>query len=106
MYEFAPIDVSLPMTEDSFISSIGALRDQNDALFSSQSFMHANLGVKDLIGRSIVLSSSRDTVDKDSLCGVIARSAGAWENDKSICSCSGKNVWQERQDAIRKGITS
>ena len=29
------------------------------------------------------------------LAGVIARSAGAWTNDKTVCSCSGKTQWQE-----------
>lgn len=75
-------------------------------LFAGQSFLQAELSVKDLIGRSMVLSRDENHVDQSSLCGVIARSAGAWENDKMVCSCSGKNVWQERHDAVRKGITN
>ncbi|WVO13851.1 hypothetical protein L204_101474 [Cryptococcus depauperatus] len=27
--------------------------------------------------------------------GVIARSAGAWGNDKTVCACSGKTMWEE-----------
>ncbi len=30
-------------------------------------------------------------------CGVIARSAGLFENMKKICSCSGKTLWEERE---------
>lgn len=36
--------------------------------------------------------------------GVVARSAGAWENSKVVCACSGKTVWQEREEMVRKGI--
>ncbi|MCJ1464177.1 copper chaperone [Pseudocyphellaria aurata] len=36
--------------------------------------------------------------------GVVARSAGAWENSKVVCSCSGKTVWEEREEMVSKGI--
>jgi copper chaperone for superoxide dismutase len=42
--------------------------------------------------------------DENTLVGVIARSAGVWDNDKMVCSCSGKNVWQERQEQVVKGM--
>ncbi|KAG7530845.1 hypothetical protein FFLO_04752 [Filobasidium floriforme] len=29
------------------------------------------------------------------LAGVIARSSGVWGNDKTICACSGKTMWEE-----------
>ncbi|KAJ9120147.1 hypothetical protein QFC22_003046 [Naganishia vaughanmartiniae] len=29
------------------------------------------------------------------LAGVIARSAGAWGNEKTVCACSGKTMWEE-----------
>jgi copper chaperone for superoxide dismutase len=32
-------------------------------------------------------------------CGIIARSAGLFENTKRLCTCSGATVWQERQEA-------
>lgn len=75
-------------------------------MFAGHTFISANLSVKDLIGRSMVLSTNEDQVNKHDICGVIARSAGAWENEKVVCSCSGKDLWQERQDAIRQGILS
>lgn len=36
--------------------------------------------------------------------GVVARSAGAWENSKVVCACSGKTVWEEREEMVSKGI--
>lgn len=36
--------------------------------------------------------------------GVIARSAGVWENEKVVCGCSGKTVWEERGEAVKRGI--
>jgi len=32
-------------------------------------------------------------------CGIIARSAGIFENTKRLCTCSGATIWQERQEA-------
>lgn len=73
-------------------------------LFSGQNFASANLQIGDLIGRGMVVSSEKDSITPNSLAGVIARSAGVWENDKQVCSCSGKTVWQERQDANKQGL--
>ncbi|KAJ5397470.1 hypothetical protein N7509_005583 [Penicillium cosmopolitanum] len=42
--------------------------------------------------------------DENTLVGVIARSAGVWDNDKMVCSCSGKNVWEERQEQVGQGM--
>ena len=36
--------------------------------------------------------------------GVVARSAGVWENEKVVCGCSGKTVWEEREDMVGKGM--
>ncbi|ODV77568.1 copper chaperone [Suhomyces tanzawaensis NRRL Y-17324] len=103
-YELDPIQVETPSTLDTTISSVGApIVLDEDGLASGQSFLHASLSINDLIGRSVILSKLKGTVTPDSLCGVIARSAGAWENDKQVCSCSGKTVWQERTDAISRG---
>lgn len=73
-------------------------------LYSGQNFASADLRISDLIGRSMVVSSEKDSITPGSLAGVIARSAGVWENDKQVCSCSGKTVWQERQDAQNHGV--
>jgi len=62
----------------------------------------------EMIGRSIVVARQQDGQfdrnDADTLVGVIARSAGVWDNDKTVCSCSGKTVWQERREQVDRGM--
>lgn len=105
-YQLAPLEVDTPANASTVINSLGAATPspENGQLYAGQGFLHANLNISDLIGRSVILSKLKDETASDSLCGVIARSAGAWENDKQVCSCSGKTVWQERSDALSKGL--
>lgn len=105
-YPLAPLEVDKLANESTIINSLGAAAfSSNDSeLYSGQGFLHANLNISDLIGRSVILSKFKDETAPDSLCGVIARSAGVWENDKQVCSCSGKTVWQERSDALARGL--
>ncbi|KAI1333689.1 Cu,Zn superoxide dismutase-like protein [Xylariaceae sp. FL0016] len=42
--------------------------------------------------------------DENTVVGVIARSAGMWDNDKTVCSCTGKTLWEERKDEVQKGM--
>ena len=73
-------------------------------------FLDTPLQIWEIIGRSIVVSRQHDGErrferdDADTVVGVIARSAGVWENDKIVCSCSGKTLWEERQDERKKGM--
>jgi copper chaperone for superoxide dismutase len=71
-------------------------------------FLDKPIQVWELIGRGVVVSRREDgpfdKEDADTLVGVVARSAGVWENDKTVCSCSGKTVWEERQDVVRQGM--
>ncbi|RHZ71313.1 hypothetical protein CDV55_108430 [Aspergillus turcosus] len=71
-------------------------------------FLDRRVAIWELIGRSMVVSKSQEgpfrREDPDTLVGVIARSAGVWDNDKTVCSCSGKNVWQERQEQVSHGM--
>ncbi|EPS40428.1 hypothetical protein H072_5725 [Dactylellina haptotyla CBS 200.50] len=65
------------------------------------------IDIWEIIGRSLVVSRKTDDFQPDddtTLVGVIARSAGVWENDKVVCSCSGKTVWEERTEQIGKGM--
>ena len=75
-----------------------------DKLYSGKLFFSASeVPIWTLIGRSITATTL--IADHSSgLVGVIARSAGVWENDKQVCACSGKTVWQERKDAIEHNI--
>lgn len=105
-YPLAPVEVDHPVSDSTTINSHGAASPspEEGPLYAGQGFLHANLNISDLIGRSVILSKLKNEISPDSLCGVIARSAGAWENDKQVCSCSGKTVWQERSDAVAKGL--
>jgi len=64
--------------------------------------------VWEIIGRSFVVSKERDGSFKpdgpDTVVGVIARSAGVWENEKTVCSCSGKTIWDERKENVERGM--
>ncbi|CAI6340343.1 unnamed protein product [Periconia digitata] len=71
-------------------------------------FLDKPIQIWEMIGRSIVIAKQQDGKldknDADTLVGVIARSAGVWENDKTVCSCSGKTVWEERQEQVKGGM--
>lgn len=71
-------------------------------------FLDRPVAIWELIGRSMVVAKSKEgpfqREDENTLVGVIARSAGVWDNDKMVCSCSGKNVWQERQEQVSQGM--
>ncbi|KAI9202440.1 superoxide dismutase [Polychytrium aggregatum] len=56
----------------------------------------SKLKVWDVIGRSIVLSHQPTSGTRIPLiAGIIARSAGIFENAKRVCSCSGRTLWEE-----------
>ncbi|QLL34229.1 hypothetical protein HG536_0G00860 [Torulaspora globosa] len=78
--------------------------DLDGTLFSGSAFLRAPVNVWEMIGRSFVLSTQPSAGASSDLCGVIARSAGIWENDKQVCACSGKTVWEERKDALQSNI--
>ncbi|KAI2630525.1 Cu,Zn superoxide dismutase-like protein [Xylaria nigripes] len=72
-------------------------------------FLDHPIQIWEVIGHAMVLSSQeegQDTLknDENTVVGVIARSAGMWDNDKTVCSCSGKTLWEERKDEVKKGM--
>lgn len=73
-------------------------------------FFDKPIRIWEMIGRSLVVSKQHDGEtkfeknDEDTLVGVIARSPGVWDNEKTICSCSGKTLWEERKDEVKKGM--
>jgi len=72
-------------------------------------FLDRPLQLWEIIGRSMVVSKQHEGEgrfenDPDTLVGVIARSAGVWDNDKTVCSCSGKTLWEERKDEVQRGM--
>ena len=62
--------------------------------------------VWDVIGRSICVSEKtglRYNEEGEKLaCGIIARSSNIYQNVKRICLCSGKTLWEERQETRDK----
>nr|POF18556.1 superoxide dismutase 1 copper chaperone [Quercus suber] len=83
----------------------GTLEVQQSGLGSV--FLDRPIQIWEMIGRSVVVSKQTEafeTDDPDTLVGVIARSAGVWSNDKTVCSCSGKTVWEERKEQRGKGM--
>ncbi|XP_061816523.1 copper chaperone for superoxide dismutase [Nerophis lumbriciformis] len=69
------------------------------------------LKVWDVIGRSLVLDAGPDDLGRGGhplskltgnsgfrlACGIIARSAGLFQNPKQICACDGLTLWEERE---------
>ncbi|PHH82865.1 hypothetical protein CDD82_4503 [Ophiocordyceps australis] len=72
-------------------------------------FTHHRFQVSQVIGHAMVVTKQDEALhalenDQDTVGGVIARSAGAWDNDKTVCSCTGKTLWEERRDQVSKGM--
>lgn len=73
-------------------------------------FFDKPIQIWEMIGRSMVISRQHEGEgkfeknDPDTVVGVIARSAGVWDNDKTVCSCTGKTLWEERKDEVQKGM--
>ena len=78
-------------------------------------FVDRPVQVWEIVGRGIVVSKLGrqgkgsvgdggvdDRDDPDILVGVIARSAGVWDNEKTVCSCTGKTLWQERREHVQR----
>lgn len=57
----------------------------------------------EIIGRALIVKMRDER--QENVSGVIARSAGLWENQKTICTCSGQNVWDERQEMLKSAST-
>lgn len=83
--------------------------DGRGAVFLDRSFQ-----VWEVIGHAFVVTAQDEgdgegksgplRNDENTVVGVIARSAGMWDNDKTVCSCTGKTLWEERKDEVKKGM--
>ncbi len=73
-------------------------------------FLNHPFQVWEIIGHAMVISRQDESDgaplknDQNTVVGVIARSAGMWDNDKTVCSCTGKTLWEERKDEVTKGM--
>ena len=62
--------------------------------------------VWEMVGRGLVVEGMGEKMERGNrlVVGVVARSAGVWENEKVVCACSGKTVWEEREEMVGKGM--
>ncbi|XP_061664407.1 copper chaperone for superoxide dismutase-like [Syngnathoides biaculeatus] len=74
----------------------------------------SQLKVWDAIGRSLVVDAEADDLGRGAhplsgltgnsgarlACGIIARSAGLFQNPKRVCACDGLTLWEERDRPI------
>lgn len=62
--------------------------------------------VWEMVGRGMLVEpeSPGDARREGLVMGVVARSAGVWENEKVVCGCSGKTVWEEREEMVGRGM--
>ncbi|KAK0388439.1 hypothetical protein NLU13_4683 [Sarocladium strictum] len=73
-------------------------------------FTDHDFEIWETIGHAMVLTKQGEEEgkalrnDENTVVGVVARSAGMWDNDKTVCSCTGKTLWEERKDEVRKGM--
>jgi len=82
-------------------------KDGHGSVFLSHPFQ-----IWEVVGHAMVVSRQEGgenhsdilTNDENTVVGVIARSAGMWDNDKTVCSCTGKTLWEERKDEVEKGM--
>lgn len=86
------------------LGSLEIGRDGRGSLFLDHPFQ-----VWEIIGHAIVVSRQDESQgplnnDENTVVGVIARSAGMWDNDKTVCSCTGKTLWEERKDEVSRGM--
>ena len=62
--------------------------------------------VWEMVGRGIVVQpkGGEKRVGDETVMGVVAWSAGMWENEKMVCGCSGKTEWEEREEMVGRGM--
>lgn len=105
---FNPTNVSHGDHETGHVGDLGNItvdeKGWGDLVLESK-----RIKVWDIIGRSMVVTNKSDDLGKGSslaskqdggsgqgvICGIVARSAGVFENTKKICDCSGNTLWEE-----------
>ncbi|MCJ1379362.1 copper chaperone [Xylographa soralifera] len=72
---------------------------------AGSAFLETEVRIWEVIGRGLVVAPAGvETGEEEGVVGVIARSAGVWDNEKTVCSCSGKTVWEERGEQVARGM--
>ncbi|XP_067877830.1 copper chaperone for superoxide dismutase-like isoform X2 [Heterodontus francisci] len=102
-----------PQDVDRHVGDLGNIQANEDGRANFR-IQDDRLKVWDIIGRSVVVDSNEDDLGKGAhplsqitgnsgdrlACGIIARSAGLFQNPKKICSCDGVTLWEERDRPI------
>ncbi|MCJ1285653.1 hypothetical protein MMC26_004994 [Xylographa opegraphella] len=70
---------------------------------AASAFLQQEVRVWEVVGRGMVVAPTSEG-EGAVVVGVIARSAGVWDNEKTVCSCSGKTVWEERDEQVARGM--
>ncbi|XP_043931927.1 copper chaperone for superoxide dismutase [Protopterus annectens] len=102
-----------PRDADRHVGDLGNILAAEDcrAIFRLED---EQLKVWDIIGRSLVVDAEEDDLGRGGqplskltgnsgerlACGIIARSAGLFQNPKQICACDGVTLWEERDKPI------
>ncbi len=102
-----------PVDEERHVGDLGNIQADNSGRAQFK-FSDKLVKVQDIIGRSVAVSSDPDDLGQGSnflsaingncgellTCGIIARSAGIFENAKRICACDGVTLWDERSKPL------
>jgi hypothetical protein len=87
--------VDPPTSTGKPLMSLGKITPDKDGY--SDLFQEVSGELWEWIGRGCVVQAEEQGVGKV-FAGVVARSAGAWGNDKTVCACSGRTMWEEGRD--------
>jgi len=102
-----------PEDADRRVGDLGNVKADTEGRASFK-FVDRLVDVNDIIGRSVVIAEGPNDLGKGSnqmskmnancgrllSCGIIARSAGLFENTKRICACDGVSLWDERDKPL------
>ncbi|KAL1412164.1 copper chaperone [Vanrija albida] len=98
--------VDPPSTTGGAYVDLGAITLDKDGY--GDLFKEVDGEIWEWIGRATVVEAKDVPAESKSIgsifAGVVARSSGAWGNDKTVCACSGRTMWEEGREMERKGL--
>ena len=100
--------INPPLTTGKTFLPLGQIEPDNEGY--GDMFREVDGDLWEWIGRGCVVEAA-DQVSPSSpqsgigriFAGVVARSAGVWGNDKTVCACSGRTMWEEGRDMEKNG---
>lgn len=102
--------VDPPITTGKPLVSLGRIQPDKDGY--GDLFREVDGELWEWVGRGCVVqataglqnSQAEDGKTGRIFAGVVARSAGAWGNEKTVCACSGRTMWEEGRDMQGKAM--